>query len=296
MRRRDLLGAAGWLGLLLTAPGCAAASDGAPTDPARAAQQVGGRLVQDRTERRPAAAATAVRHKLLPFSAALYRAALTGTENAVLSPYSIAATLGMLALGARGGTAMALTRALGADAATVSSWLGGGDAALADGVSSSAKDSFGQPASPIVVEPANVLFLRADTQLNPSYLRDLAVDYGAGVRQVDFAESTAARATINSWVAQKTRQLIPELLPDGFVTAATLLVLVNALYLKAAWANPFQSSTHTGEFTTGSGGRVAVSFMTRSNKMNYATGRGWQAVSIPFLGGLAMTVDRKSVV
>lgn len=141
-----------------------------------------------------------------------------------------------------------------------------------------------------VVEPANVLFLRQDAAVRAAYLTALAGGYGTGVRQIDFADSDLARSAINGWVAQRTRNLIPQLLPAGFVDAATFLVLVNALYLKAAWANPFDPGTTDQHFSTLSGGKVPVPLMIRSDKMNYATGANWQAVSIPLVDNLAMTV------
>ncbi len=316
MRRRDLLRTVGWVGLMSAVPvaGCAAGGDKAATisksgSPAVTTQlpstsstsasartptpvaTPGGQLVQGDAKRDPAPPATVARHRLLPFSAALYKAALTGQGNAVLSPYSVVSALGMLALGARGATATKLAEALGADAATVARWVGGADAALGRAVAASTQAWDGGPAAePTVVEPANVLFLQQGAAVRAAYLTALAGGYGTGVRQLDFADSDVARSAINEWVAERTRHLILQLLPAGFVDASTLLVLVNALYLKAAWANPFDPGTTDEQFTTLNDGKVPVPLMTRSDKMNYATGANWQAVSIPLVDNLAMTV------
>lgn len=240
-------------------------------------------------QRQTPVAASVAANRLLAVSAALYRAALTGEDNAVLSPYSIVSALGMLALGARGATAQQLATVLGGNAPTVARWLGGVDAALARAVAASTQNAFGSGPVPALVEPANSVFVGRDSQVLPAYLEALAAGYGAGVRQVDFAAAAAARAAINAWVGERTHGLIPDLLPPGFVDANTIAVLVNALYLRAAWANPFDPGTVSMPFTALTG-TVAVPFMTRSDKMLYASGARWQAASIPLSAMLAMTV------
>ena len=133
------------------------------------------------------------------------------------------------------------------------------------------------------------MFVGPDSQVLPAYLDALASGYGAGVREVDFRAAAAARAAINTWVAQRTHGLIPDMIRPDFIDTNTIAVLVNALYLKAAWENPFDSGTAPMPFTTLTE-TVSVPFMTRAGKMLYASGAKWQAVSIPLSAMLAMTV------
>lgn len=307
MRRRDLLRAIGLLGMSSALPVAACTGGSTPggttspsptvpatTDPAVTTAPSttpavpGGRLVQAAVHRQTPPTAESVRNKLLPISATLYRTALPGNDNAVLSPYSIVSALGMLALGARGTTAKKLATVLGNDATTVARWMSGVDAELRRAVTAS-KTNFGGPPSPAIIEPANAVFVRPDGGVRPAYLDALAIGYGAGVREVDFEAAAAAAATINGWVGDRTHGLIPHLLPPDFVDASTLLVLVNALYLKAAWAGPFEPGTSPRPFTTPSR-TVQIPFMTRVGGMPYASGAQWRAVSIPLLTDLAMTV------
>ncbi len=66
---------------------------------------------------------------------------------------------------------------------------------------------------------------------------------------VDFAQAEAARAQINTWVAEQTHDRIQNILPPGVITDLTRLVLANAIWFSGAWANPFDSaSTQDGPF------------------------------------------------
>ncbi|PYJ86406.1 MAG: hypothetical protein DME22_05360 [Verrucomicrobia bacterium] len=60
---------------------------------------------------------------------------------------------------------------------------------------------------------------------------------------MDFISNPSGAAkSINDWVEDQTRQRIRNLIPAGALTKLTRLVLVNAIYLKAPWAEPFQTS------------------------------------------------------
>ena len=80
------------------------------------------------------------------------------------------------------------------------------------------------------------------------------------MQQVDYeTETEAARAAINGWTAEQTRDKIPELIPDGVLNDLTRLVLVNALYLKAPWATQFEKGlTEDGDFHLADGSTVQV--------------------------------------
>ena len=56
--------------------------------------------------------------------------------------------------------------------------------------------------------------------------------YQASLERLDFADGEAARQTINTWVADQTNQKIKDLIPPGILNAATVMVLVNAIYFK----------------------------------------------------------------
>ncbi len=223
----------------------------------------------------------------------LYRAIAAGGEaNVVLSPTSIALALAMARAGARGQTAAemdAVMRDLGSDANAA--WLNALDQALATR-SGTFKDDSGQDLA-VALHIANAPFAQEGMPLEQAYLEALASRFGAGLRLVDYVGATEdARKQINAWVDEQTEQRIPELLGPGVLTPDSRLTLVNAIYLKAPWQTAFpDGATAPGPFTRTDGSTVEVPMMHVGEAMPQASGTGWQAVEIPYVGGsLAMTV------
>ncbi len=126
----------------------------------------------------------------------------------------------------------------------------------------------------------------------PAYLDTLADNYGAGVNLVDFlGDANGSRLRINAAVSEATERRIPELLGPGTVTPDTRLVLTNAVYFKASWADHFErSQTAPAAFHRADGSTLDAPFMARTGGYNYASGDGWQAVELPYAG------DRTSMV
>jgi serpin B len=71
------------------------------------------------------------------------------------------------------------------------------------------------------------------------------------------------------------------------LTPNTRLTLVNAIYMKAQWEAPFnEDGTKPAPFTRLDGSRVDVPTMQRwgGTELPYATGNGWQATELLYLG------------
>ena len=127
-------------------------------------------------------------------------------------------------------------------------------------------------------------------QVGYSFLDDfldvLALNYGAGLRLMDFmADSAGATEEINLWVEEVTESRIEDLIPEGAITGDTRMVLVNAIYFNAAWAEAFEEELTTdGDFHTAAGDTVTVPMMHKEGEMAYAEGEGFQAVELPYDG------------
>jgi serpin B len=226
------------------------------------------------------------------FGLDLYRAVAAGQTNVVFSPASITLALAMARAGARGQTAAEMDAVMHAVASDDhAGWLNALDQAL-DARSGTFKDESGKDLQ-VTLRIANAPFAQQRMPLEKAYLEALAARYGAGLRLVDYAKQTEkARTLINGWVDAQTEQRIPELLVPGVLTSATRLALVNAIYLKAPWQTPFSAdATKAGTFTRAGGSTVQVPFMATTAALRYASGDGWRAVEIPYIGGsLAMTI------
>ena len=121
------------------------------------------------------------------------------------------------------------------------------------------------PTYELALRIANAAFAQRDWAIEqPGTFERIGSTLGAGVRLVDYrADYEAARKLINAWVSDQTKKRIPELLKRPDVTDLTRLVLVNAIYLKAAWDQSFfyDFATESKEFTRLDGSRVTIPMM-----------------------------------
>jgi serpin B len=258
---------------------------------------------------RPAAdlaAAKAEAKALNAFGIALYKRMLEDPEIAppgkgvVFSPASIVTALAMARAGAKGDTAAEMDEVLRVDG-----WeeLGSGLSSLDVLLRSrdaAWKEQYeeGDPHQ-LALRTANMAFGQEGYALEESYLERLGQAFGSGLGLVDYINETqAAREAINAWVSRQTMGRIPELLEQPDVSDVTRLILVNAIYLKAEWARPFDEDvTAPRAFTTALGDAIKVPTMQAwgGQDIVLATGDGWKATELAYLGRdgttpLAMTL------
>jgi serpin B len=227
----------------------------------------------------------------------LYGQLAKADGNLALSPYSVAVALAMTRNGAAGGTAEEMSTVLGLDAAGLDlEAFNGGINALTqavEGLAGTFKRPDDDPAE-IALDSANALFGDQSVTWSEAFLAELARSFGAGMQGVDYvADTEAARTAINDWTAERTHDRIPEIVPEGAIGNLTRLVLVNALYFKAPWAQDLEeSATSPRPFEVPGQGSVQVDTMAGLvEPASYGAGDGWQAARLPYFGGtLAMTV------
>lgn len=238
------------------------------------------------------------------FGIALYRRMLAdqdlhlGTSSVVISPTSIAIALAMARAGADGVTADEMDDVLGADGwKAMEAGVAALDQRLATRGGTWADD--GGKTHGLALRMANTAFGQEGIAFEDAYLERVARATGAGLGLVDYMNDTpGARQAINGWVARNTANRIPELLTPTDLDAMTRLVLVNAIYLKAMWALPFDEDETTDRAFTrldGSSGKVPTMELLGGQDVPYATGDGWRATELRYLGPdrpapLAMTL------
>ena len=134
---------------------------------------------------------------------------------------------------------------------------------------------------------ANAIWGQRGYRFLSQFLDTLARNYSAGLRLLDFkSDPEAARKVINDWVSERTEGRIQDLIPKGVIDFLTRLVLTNAIYFKAAWAEPFDENlTSDSPFYLLDGSQVMVPMMKQTTELGYMKGEGFQAVELPYEGG-----------
>jgi serine protease inhibitor len=212
------------------------------------------------------------------FGTDLYRELAAAGGNVVFSPASVAASLRMALVGARGDTAAELAATL---------HLPGPEAA-ADGLRDLAGIRSGED---LTFRAPNTLWIQSAVTVRKEFLGQLGAV--ASVQRCDFAhEPEAARQAINSAVEEQTAGKIADLLPPRVIGPDTRLVLVNAVYLNALWVHQFPAhQTQKKPFYAERSVASPTDMMRLEARLAYQRGDGYQAVLLPYRGGsLAMAV------
>jgi serpin B len=210
-------------------------------------------------------------------------------KNATLSPYSIHAALMLARLGAKGRTAAEMDSILLSGPYSRQSL--DEYAALTRAISSSSEG--------LTTTVANSVWLTDRGTFRAEYLRDAQNIFSADPHTINFTASESARETINRWVASKTNSLIEHLLPPGSITPTTVSTLINTLYFKAPWMNPFKKeSTQDETFWLGPNSEAKAPLMHLSHNSGYFENDSWQAVHLPYQGNqffLALLVPKSRI-
>lgn len=212
------------------------------------------------------------------FAVDLYSILKKKEGNLFFSPYSISSALAMTYGGARGETAEEMAKALHFT-------LGADKTHPAFSELSSEFDKI-QKKGQVQLHIANSLWPQKDYRLLPEYLLLTEQHYGVSITPVDYVKATEqARKLINTWVEDKTKDKINDLIGPGALDPATVLVLVNAIYFKGNWASQFDPKRTTeSEFTISGDVKTQVSMMYQKGKFGYGEIEGARLLELPYVG------------
>jgi serpin B len=261
----------------VTSAGCASAPAPRPAQPALVARGV--TAIEPAADSRPLAGADTA------FGLAVLRAwcARYPGRNLVFSPSTLATSLGMAYLGARGATAGLMARVLHLPAA--------GGPALAAQLQARSRALTRLDGPGVTLAASNQVWADPTLPPRPAYLNAVATGYFAGVARAPFGtDPQRAAAEINQSIAQATRGHITRLVTPDMLRDIGW-VLTAALYMDAAWDTPFDpNETGPGTFAPGGGARPVTAKYLNGAGFRYAAAGGWTAVSLPYKGGkLSMT-------
>lgn len=229
------------------------------------------------------------------FGMEVFTRLLDDEPNVVCSPLSISTALAMVYGGARNNTATEMAAAMRNDLPDDTFHLANNRLLLdiAARKISSDEDSDYDGERSVEISVANAVWVQQGLPVHASFLDLLAVRYDSGSSILDFiSDPEGSRTTINGWVADRTRNRIQDLIPEGMIGGETMLVLTNALYFKGSWESPFEPyQTGDDYFYPLEGDRFFVPTMYNTLRYAYTDGEGYQMIDLPYVGNeLSMTV------
>lgn len=200
-------------------------------------------------------------------------------QNLFFSPFSISSALGMTLVGAEGETEAQMRSVF---------HFGDDEAAHHQGYGELSQVVFAKSIDcAATVKMANRLFGQAGYPWRTDFLDTTGLDYDAELEERDFqVDPERERVYINDWVAEQTEDRIQDLLPLGAISAATRLVLANAIYFNADWDSPFEEDrTADSTFTRADGSQVTTPIMYQELDSRVAFAEGIMAVELEYDGG-----------
>ena len=196
-------------------------------------------------------------------------------KNVFFSPYSLSTAMAMLYAAAEGETKAQIQKTFHYPAPAI---LNPNSAAL--------YNQFNKPNPDYKLATVNDLWMQQGLTPTKSYIDTVQRYYSGQVTALDFEGSPdSARQTINKKIVEKTKQMIPELLPKGSIKSDTAVVLTNAIYFKGDWTMPFTAErTSAQPFYNAIGRASTVQMMQQQSYFSYYEDKHIQVVQLPYKG------------
>ena len=196
-------------------------------------------------------------------------------DNVFFSPYSLSTAMAMLYAAAEGETKAQIQKTFHYPAPAI---LNPNSAAL--------YNQFNKPNPDYKLATVNDLWMQQGLTPTKSYIDTVQRYYSGQVTALDFEGSPdSARQTINKKIVEKTKQMIPELLPKGSIKSDTAVVLTNAVYFKGDWTLPFTAErTSAQPFYNAIGRASTVQMMQQQSYFSYYENKHIQVVQLPYKG------------
>ncbi|XP_062134413.1 uncharacterized protein LOC133844443 isoform X3 [Drosophila sulfurigaster albostrigata] len=199
--------------------------------------------------------------RLATFSINVYNKLITQkpNQNIIFSPFSIQTCAAMARLGAVGETAAQLDRGLGLISNNEAQIAESFHKVLADYENSS------------ILHIANKIYIMTGFELKDEFSSLISKQFLSAVEPVDFAKNVEAAGQINSWVEQRTNNLIKDLVPPSALDKDSRLVLINAIHFKGNWVHQFpERDTRNEPFHLNDADSIEVPMMNLKKRFRYA--------------------------
>ena len=119
-------------------------------------------------------------------------------------------------------------------------------------------------------------------EVKEEFLDDIKDVYEAEAHSADFSQKDKTKRCIDMWVADKTHHMIKSL--DTQLSEAALMLMLDAIYMKAKWENPFDPAlTDADLFHNADGTESEVDMMYQDIiDADYAETESYQVISLPY--------------
>lgn len=192
------------------------------------------------------------------FTTNLYQALSKSEGNLIFSPISAHTVLSLAYQGAAEGTAQSFANTLKLANAAIA----------VDGYRNVMESLNNVPN--VTLHIANKIYAKTGYKLKDAFSDVARNAFHSEVEQVNFSDNTNAAKTINSWVEQKTKQKIKDLIAPDALDDLTRLVLINAIYFKGNWADKFdKAKTKKAPFYLNDSNKIDVDTMHLTKKFRY---------------------------
>jgi len=136
--------------------------------------------------------------------------------------------------------------------------------------------------SPVKIALSNSLWIRDSfaKQVKEDFLKRNETYFGAMIAALNF-DSPSAVDDINAWVKKNTNNLIEKTLDQ--INPSTIMFLINTIYFKGDWVNPFDKNKTTDRTFYGLTEKT-VKFMNQIDSFHYNETSDHQSVLLPYEG------------
>ncbi len=245
------------------------------------------------------------------FSFDLYSSLRQKEGNVFLSPFGAYATLGMAYAGANGETAKELAAAM-RTTSSKSDFIAGlgscfSDLRVIERKFSAQKSvirelpfefsptahavQLSQDGTVLKLSFANGLWIQKGIPLDELYRAALLGLFCGATNSVDLTHPKEVAERINNWAKEQTNGMITDVFSAADLAPEIRAVLINAVYFKEKWAEPFKVAETKEKPFYGYEKELTVPTMNRRGEYLYSESNGVQTLDLPYaFGQFSMTV------
>lgn len=194
-----------------------------------------------------------------------------GTENIMISPFSISSALSMTLNGASGETFEAIKKTLHLDGKTLEQVNSTYLKLMTEMIPVDER---------VVVEIANSVWVEKRLTVKQPFITGLQSWYNAEARNIDVTDANAVK-TVNDWIADKTHDKITDMLSELDPNLAMLLI--NAVYFNGKWRYAFdKTATIEESFYVTSSDPKSVPMMHQTENFKTTKSNNLTLIELPY--------------